>query len=101
MKLSLAFALSLFAGVSLASVIAHAEVKPGCIGGCLPTALAAPTPVFPAGYQCKANWPLATVNVDCKIGAFNSPAPTFSIVHFTITNPDGSKTQGTRTEKTK
>lgn len=69
--------MKLFTSIALASALmsttAMAEIKPGCIGGCMGTAIAAPTPSFPAGYQCNTNWPLGENQVSC-ITAVNGTA---------------------------
>lgn len=57
------------AALALMSTSAMAEVKPGCIGGCMGTAIAAPTPVFPVGYMCNTNWPLGSNQVPCATDA--------------------------------
>lgn len=68
MRIALAFALSLAAGTLAMSVFsAHAEVKPGCIGGCMGSAIPAPTPVFPANYECRTGWPFQSVAGSCTV----------------------------------
>lgn len=64
------------------SSLAFAAPPPGsCLGGCLPTAIAAPTPVFPVGYMCKSGWPnyapVSCVNAADEdfLGAANNTHP--------------------------
>lgn len=51
----------------LSTVAIAAPPVGSCLGGCLSTASAAPTPVFPVDYQCKVNWPLADGLGSCII----------------------------------
>ena len=68
MKTFFSFSASLLAGVSLMSAVASADaIKPGCIGGCMGSAIPAPTPVFPADYKCRTGWPFQSVAGSCTV----------------------------------
>ena len=75
--------------IALLSTAAMAAPPPGsCLGGCLSTARAAPTPVFPVDYQCKVNWPLADGLSSCKV--VNGRSSNYTVSYTYTKNDDGS-----------
>lgn len=95
MKLSFrALMFSAVSLVALGAVDASNAAPPAgsCLGGCLPTALSAPTPVFPVGYECRVNWPFANGHAPCTVVMGRESNYTITRTVTKTVNDDGSVT---------